>query len=239
MLADPLLLALTLAVSLPPAGRCTIIPRPWVRGDSLTYLMGMATADTLPAVRWRPVAWAGIRREGAPPPAVAPAPSRDVYGQVVRVNEVSRLQAGSQALLVFWGMGSMCESRLRDGSARVLAPGLEFFVETWPHPDSLTLANLSTFEVRPGTRLYVPAWEQERSGRSLRRLGRRARVLSVTEYGAFYRALPGWSAWDADPASAAAPTRAWARRHPELAERAPARDILRQMETALAEERRR
>jgi hypothetical protein len=59
-------------------------------------------------------------------------------------------------------------------------------------------------------------------------------VLSISEYEDLYRATPGAHVWEADPRAAAEQLRAWARAHPDLAQRSPAREILAGMEEELA-----
>ncbi len=80
---------------------CTVIVLPWVRVDSMTYIVATARADTALAAYRSP---SNVRfprpgeRVAVPPP---PPPPQPVYGQRVRVERASGVRSGREALLIF------------------------------------------------------------------------------------------------------------------------------------------
>lgn len=225
-----LVLLLVIGIGDASPATCSLFLRHWVRHDSASYIIAVAQADTALAVYWTaPV----IRlRPDAPPPR--PITPRPIYGQRVRVERASRAATRADAVVIFWGMDSMCSRVPGPGSALVLTPGTEFFLESRAR-DSLTSEGLATFDYGPATRLYSPAEARVSAPRSWRTLWLRPAVLSLAEYEDLYRSLPTWSAWESDPRGASESVRVWARAHPRLARRIPARGIIEGMELELRE----
>jgi hypothetical protein len=211
---------------------CVILTPPhWARADTLSYVVLRATADTIPATMWRPP----VMRLGLPPdaPDPPPAPERIVYGQQVEIlravgpaaDALRALGRGNTAALVAWRMNSMCSEWPPDATL-ILAAGDDAFLAAVPRGDQHARFQTPILDKTAGRRFYDPVLEREYHPRTWKRLWLRPAIMSVQEFEAFYTALPPVSLWDADRARALAHLEQWAKRHPHLTRREPARRIL-------------
>ena len=212
---------------------CTIVVRPWVREEPLTYVIIEASGDTIPATVYRP--W--IYRLGYPadttPPL--PIPGTIVYGQRTKILRAvglpdSALAVPSTAALVEWSTNSMCQPvpPAREERAISVEAGTVALLVATPRPDTIAPPGVMVVDLHVGSRFYSPEFErQARPPRTWRTLWLDPGVLTIEEYESLLRSLPKDAAWEKAPARALAALQAWADANPTLARREPARTILR------------
>ncbi len=212
---------------------CSIVVRPWVREESLRYVIIEASGDTIPATVYRP--W--INRLGYPadttPPL--PVPGTVVYGQRTKILRTfplpdSALAVPSTAALVEWGTNSMCQPvpPVREQRAISVEAGTVALLVATPQPDTIAPPGVMVLHLHVGSRFYSPEFErQTRAPRSWRTLWLHPGVLTIEEYESLLRSLPKEADWEQAPARALAALQAWADANPALARREPARRILR------------
>ena len=232
-IVESALLALTLSV--PSA--CTLISYRWVRPDSSGYVVVRVLADSVHVGDWPADPLAATYRILLDQPAFAPpSPTRPYFGQRATVLEMrpglaSGVDGTSRHVGLFhWGSGSRCGTQPDTASARLYLPG------------SIIVLTITRGSLEPGGEVpalhdvessvagrYSPSVLAEQQPRAWWRLGRRSQVLTVSEYLGFYAAMPTFSAWQANPLRSSAALDDWARVHPRLARREPARSLLREM----------
>jgi hypothetical protein len=211
---------------------CSIIVRPWVREEPLTYVIIEASGDTIPATVYR--RW--IYRLGYPADTTPPLPVTGsvVYGQRTKILRAvglrdSALAVPSTAALVEWGNNSMCQPvpPLRDERAISVPAGTVALLVATPHADTIAPPGVVVVHLYVGSRFYSPQFERQARPRSWRSLWLLPGVLTIEEYESLLRSLPNEAEWENAPARALATVRAWASANPALARREPARTILR------------
>lgn len=208
---------------------CSVIWRPWVREDPLRYVIIETHGDTIPATVWR-----APYRLGVPPDSVMsrPVPGVVVYGQsarVVRSVGFADSAAHGDVALVEWFVDSMCTPipPPRIHRALSLPPGTSALLVSAPRADTIAPDGVMVLNLFVGTRFYAPALERGALPRSWRRLWRRPKVLTIEEYESLLSSLSTSAEWEHAPAQALETLETWARAHPDLARREPARAILR------------
>lgn len=195
---------------------CSIVVQPWVRYEQELVFTGTALPDTAAAGVWTvPPGGGYVRTE-----------SVAVFGQRVRVADAFVAQVGgAEVVLVPWDAGGSCGAEPRLAGARFLETGRELFFALVPRKGAVRIFDLYARSViydprdpLRGMRGHQPA---------------RGRALTLSEYASFHAALPTFYQWHDAPCRAAGGVYSWIRRHRALARRAPARQIIREMEREL------
>lgn len=200
---------------------CSPVGVPISRASDDVFFIGSATSDT---VRTGP----GSTRYGLGEGHSSYGRSRNVYGQVVRMEKVvgtsaTRLPPGTQhVVLVPWDYGPDCLTVIWGGSARWVAPGTRGVYEAKLR-ERKHWADIPTLDVfQPD---YTPYPSAPRIGMQWRNVS--PEKLSIEEALDLFERLPNDSALSLTPISAAEPLEEWARINPGLVSRDPARVILR------------
>ena len=211
---------------------CSMIVRPWVRAEPLTYVIMEATDDTIPATVYRP--WVNFRL-GYPADTRPPLPVTGaiVYGQRMKILRAvgldSTLGEPSTAALVEWSHNSMCQPvpPAREQRALSVFAGTVALLVARPHADTAAPPGVVVVDLYEGSRFYSPEFERHGRPRGWRGLWPGPKVLTIEEYESLLKSLPTHAEWENAPARALAKVQAWANAYPELARAEPARTILR------------
>ena len=211
---------------------CSIVVRPWVREDPLTYIVIEASGDTIPAAVYRRWVYRlGYSADTTPP---LPVTGEIIYGQRSKILRAvglrdSALGGPSTAALVEWGNNSMCTPvpPVREQRAISVLPGTVALLVATPHADTVAPAGVVVVHVYVGSRFYSPTFERHARPRRWRGLWPGPRVLTIEEYESLLKSLPNEAEWESAPKRALAMLQAWALANPELARAEPARSILR------------
>ena len=206
-----------------PTFACSMSQFAALLNDSDAFFTGTATADTLLAgpgmVRYR---------ERTDQPGQESAPS--VYGQVVRVDRIAGRAAEqlpvdvSEVVVVPWGVDPACRPTLWSLSAQWVTPGTSgLYVATLRAPEHW-VDGRPTVDVRNTGEIPYTA-----NAARMREMGpgaSAASLLSPAQLFEVYRALPTISEIETRGPAVLTPLREWAREHPDLATRPPARLLL-------------
>lgn len=208
------------AAALPAGAHACSTSRFPVFGGSET-MIATAMADTLPAGP------GGMRYE-ADTRGSGDAASREVYGQVVRVERLgstaaAALPAGTdRVVLVPWGLAPDCNTLLWTASARWREPGTRGLFHGLLRDRSDWVNGVPTLDV------HQP-WKQPYPDDNILR-HQEGPLLTVEEAFELLETLPTYEEYTADGERAWARLRGWAREHPALACRFPATEVLRTAE---------
>ena len=212
---------------------CTIVVRPWVREEPLTYFIIEASGDTIPATVYR--SWRfrlGYPADTTPP---LPVPGIVIHGQrskilrAVGLRDSALLTVPATAALVEWSQNSMCQPTppQREQRAIAVSAGTVALLVARPRADTIAPPEVLVLDLYVGSRFYSPELERHSRPRSWRTLWLRPSVLTIEEYESLLQSLPNAADWEKAPARALGTLQAWARANPDLAQREPARTILR------------
>mgnify|MGYP003575465612 FL=1 len=189
--------------SVAPA-RCSMIPRGWLRGESVDWVIAVAGRDSAVGAHWtQPGYWAEVQVDS---PRTGP-----VYGQWGVVEAGTDSSIGRRALFITWHLGSLCEP-LPSGRALGIAPGMRFFLSATVRRDTRFASGASILDYTATTEFYSPARAQR---------NRLERVLTVEEFASYYASLPSIEEYHSDPEDGAERVGRWARAHPSLATLTP------------------
>lgn len=196
-------------------------------GRSGEYLLMEATADTAVAGPGTVEIATGLLELGT-----RPVPDTVViHGQLVRVeglagaDRVAGLVRERGAVLVPWGYAPDCRPLVWSRSARWIEPGLRGVVEASLRPRAEWAGDVPTFDVGdpyPWPYPYAGEWSS------------RSPLLTADQFFAFVERLP--TTGRADDLEAFGDLLAWARAHPEIAEREPAGSLIRRLRSTPYEE---
>ena len=172
-----------------------------LRASGESYLVATALADTVPAGRVGPIT---------------------LHGQRVRLERMTgstRVPAGS-AVLVPWASGDRCQPTSWRTPARWLRPGSRGLFVAVLRPRSSWVSGQPTFDVYGADRQPYPAVE------AMDWADRSEPLLGIEALADFLALLPTSAADSANPEAERRPLWRWARAHPHLASREPARYFL-------------
>lgn len=193
------------------------------------YLLVEATEDTVLAGSGRVEIATGPMERGT-----RPVPDTVVIrGQLVDVealvgaDSVAELARERGAILVPWAYAPDCRPLVWGGSARWIEPGLRGVVEGSLRTRDEWAGEVPTFDVH-----HPYPWPYPHSGHWSRRS--QGPLLTADAFLAFVERLPTYGR--ADDPEAYGDLLAWARAHPELADREPAGSVIRRLRSAPYEE---
>lgn len=206
-----------------PTYACSMSQFAALVNDSDAFFTGTTTADTLFAGPG-PVSYRGAVDQ------LGRASGRPIYGQVVRVDRIGGPAAKqlpkdvSEVVVVPWGVDSACRPVVWSLSAQWVTPGTRgLYVATLRAPEHWVDGRPTVDVHNTGEIPYTADAER------IREMGpgdSAASLLSPEQLFKVYRALPTVSEIETRGPAVLEPLRAWAREHPDLATRPPARLLL-------------
>lgn len=221
------LLAAGLGAVAQPAAACSTTPFPNVRVKQASYFIATAASDTLHAGPGSLTYYPSDPRISEP----LSEPPHPIYGQVVRVERFAgpieaEVQAvlkrhNNRAVLVPWGSRGDCRRSPWEGSARWMAPGTRGTFVAYLRPQSEWIDGKPTLDIgSPWRQPYTVERAREDAEDP------KAPILTPSEYLSLLLALP---VWDSETRSKVSEGnwREWVQKHPKLATRFPATEILR------------
>ncbi|HEU0302823.1 MAG TPA: hypothetical protein VFR37_25400 [Longimicrobium sp.] len=226
-----------------PLYACTIIPVFWVREEQQPALVLEALRDSVYVGTFVPERYDPRAHQAR----LVPAEAKRAYGQPFRVREVvargeglpAEVRPGARVVVLNWGLGASCgaEAPARAYSA---PPGHQAFVlparrpmpasASWQPARRADAPGLPVLEISPHEQVYVARYHRsQRTTNPLRRLFH-PRPMTVREYAAMYRAMPGRQEWLRDPRGMAQRVARWGQANPGLARREPARTMVQHLD---------
>lgn len=209
---------LALALGARPASACSMAPFSSARFPGVAHIVGTATADTVQAGRGE------VRALREKPGAPAEGP---VWGQVVRVERLGGLAAvklprgTDRVILVPWGYGADCRTVQWTGTARWSAVGARGLYTASLRDPAHWAGGVPTLDV------FTPYHDPYPHGfDSWSEPGSDSTLLTIEELFDLMEILPVANERGSPRAEDNQRVLEWARTHPRLARRAPARDIL-------------
>jgi hypothetical protein len=235
--------AVLLAATAGPLFACSIIPLFWVREEQQPALVLQALRDSVYLGTFVPWRFDPETDEVR----LAPEEAERVYGQVLRVREVvargsglpPEVRPGARVVVLHWGLGASCgpEAPYR---AYTAPPGHLAFVlparralppsASWQPARGASAPTLPVLEVSAHERPYVAWYHRHRGTQSRIHRLFRPRPMTVEEYAAMYRAMPGRQEWLRDPRGTAGRVARWGQANPRLVRREPARRMVESLE---------
>lgn len=215
-----------------PTAPCSLVQFPHVRDDATTFLLAVASSDTV-------LAGAGLVAPSPHPGHWGHAgPDHAIYGQVAQVHRIGGAhadflsalltqRANSLRLLVPWDYDPMCQPAPWARSARWVAPGNVGFYRARLRPDTLWVAGFPTFDVfHADLQPYPHGLFYEHGYRGTDSV-RTPSALSAGELFDLYALLPTWCDWQRRPKAAALAIDSLRTQRADLTTRYPGAFILR------------
>ena len=213
-----------------PNPPCSLGPFPYGRDPNVTYLVGVALADTM-------LAGPGRVRPSRGGGHWGPGLERTIYGQLVRVDTLAGARADDiqkafaqrvarQILIVPWDYDPGCEPTYWTGSARWVAPDLTGFYTVTPRSSDQWVEGLPTFDAFAADLEPYPHGAFFRAGYRGTDALRTSASLSPREFFDMYAVLPTWEESKSRDSTAFERVSQWARNNSNLAVKYPASRIL-------------
>ena len=217
-----------------PAPLCSLAPFPHGRDPNVTYLVGVALADTM-------LAGPGRVRPSRGGGHWGPGRERTIYGQLVRVDTLAGARAedlqhafaqqgARQILIVPWDYDPGCEPTFWTGSARWVEPGLTGFFTVTPRSTDHWVHGVPTFDAFAADLEPYPHGAFFRAGYRGTEALRTSASLSPREFFEMYTVLPTWEESNRRDSTAFERASQWARDNSSLAIKYPASQILEYLE---------
>ena len=187
---------------------------------------GYAIAEVRPDSILDGLYYYAFRRPTKDSPAGGVNP-RPVYGQIAQLHSVEprgwqRMPANGRVVLVWWGLGAMCERALPLRAIELRAGEQVFIAASLLRPRADWIAALPTFDVEAVHRLYGLIYYESLARASLHNVATPPALMSAREYAGFYARLPVRSLFERNTAVALDQLILWADANPDLARKHPA-----------------
>lgn len=210
---------------------CSTSAFPVARGEGV-YFLGAATPDTV-------LAGAGAMRYERELAPGRPWPTREVYGQVVSVGRLAGRDSAAleaafaargrrEVIVVPWDRDGGCRTIVYVGSARFMEDGEAGFFSPQLRARADWAGGVPTFDAYPWSEPYPSgsAYNRRYAVHDTVTAARTADALTAEEYMELYAAIPTVGPEEPGYREQAERLWEWERRHPGLARRWPATEVL-------------